>query len=76
MKTHEGIEVQLHVFPTSAPDGGELSSFTLRGGASGLIENVKKNIFVRFEVFTAVTMKKAVFSNLAPCRNFVNRPLG
>jgi hypothetical protein len=28
---------------------------------------------VRFEVFTAVTMKKAVFWDVAPCRNCVNR---
>jgi hypothetical protein len=27
---------------------------------------------VRFEVFTAVTMKKAVFWDVAPCRSGVN----
>jgi hypothetical protein len=29
--------------------------------------------YVRFEVFTAVTMKKAVFWDVAPCRSGVNR---
>jgi hypothetical protein len=32
--------------------------------------------FVRFEVFTAVTMKKAVFWDVAPCRYCVNRRFG
>jgi hypothetical protein len=32
--------------------------------------------YVRFEVFTAVTMKKAVFWDVAPCRNGVNRRFG
>jgi hypothetical protein len=31
---------------------------------------------VRSEVFTAVTMKKAVFWNVAPCRCVVNRRFG
>jgi hypothetical protein len=31
---------------------------------------------VRFEVFTAVTMKKAGFWDVAPCRNGVNRRFG
>jgi hypothetical protein len=31
---------------------------------------------VRFEVFTAVTMKRAVFWDVAPCRNGVNRRFG
>jgi hypothetical protein len=34
-------------------------------------ENYK--CYVRFEVFTAVTMKKAVFWDVAPCRYGVNR---
>jgi hypothetical protein len=33
-------------------------------------------ILVRFEVFTAVTMKKAVFWDVAPCRYGVNRRFG
>jgi hypothetical protein len=33
-------------------------------------------MFVRFEVSTAVTMKKAVFWDVAPCRNCVNRRFG
>jgi hypothetical protein len=33
-------------------------------------------IFVRFEVFTAVTMKNAFFWDVAPCRYFVNRCFG
>jgi hypothetical protein len=32
--------------------------------------------FVRFEVFTAVTMKNAVFWDVAPCKYFVNRRFG
>jgi hypothetical protein len=31
---------------------------------------------VRFEVFTAVTMKNAVFWDAAPCRSCVNRRFG
>jgi hypothetical protein len=31
---------------------------------------------VRFEVFTAVTLKNAVFWNVAPCRSCVNRRFG
>jgi hypothetical protein len=30
--------------------------------------------YVRFEVFTAVTMKNAVFWDVALCRSCVNRP--
>jgi hypothetical protein len=33
---------------------------------------VKKLPIVRFEVFTAVTMKKAVFWDVAPCRSGAN----
>jgi hypothetical protein len=32
--------------------------------------------YVRFEVFTAVTMKNAVFWDVAPCRSYVNRRYG
>jgi hypothetical protein len=33
----------------------------------------KRNInYVRFEIFTAVTMKDAVFWDVAPCRSSVN----
>jgi hypothetical protein len=35
-----------------------------------------KNLHVRFEVFTAVTMKNAVFWDVAPCRYCVNRHFG
>jgi hypothetical protein len=34
------------------------------------------NILTRFEVFTAVTMKKAVFWDVAPFRYGVNRRFG
>jgi hypothetical protein len=37
---------------------------------------VYKVINVRFEVFTAVTMKNAVFLDVAPCRYCVNRRFG
>jgi hypothetical protein len=33
-------------------------------------------LHVRFEVFTAVTMKNAVFWDVAPCRSCVNRRFG
>jgi hypothetical protein len=33
----------------------------------------EKNLQVRFEVFTAVTMKNAVFWDVTPCRPCVNR---
>jgi hypothetical protein len=32
-----------------------------------------KAIYVRFEAFMAITMKKAVYLDLAPCRYCVNR---
>jgi hypothetical protein len=40
--------------------------------------NIMNNfvIYVRFEVFTAITMKNAVFWNVAPCRYCVNRRFG
>jgi hypothetical protein len=37
---------------------------------------VAKRKDVRFEVFTAVTMKNAVFWDVAPCRFCVNRRFG
>jgi hypothetical protein len=37
-------------------------------------ENI--NLEVRFDVFTAVTMKNAVFWDAAPCRYCVNRRFG
>jgi hypothetical protein len=40
------------------------------------INHVKGEHYVRFEVFTAVTIKKAVFWDVAPCRNGVNRRFG
>jgi hypothetical protein len=39
-------------------------------------EFLNKLYYVRFEVSTAVTMKKAVFWDVAPCRNCVNRRFG
>jgi hypothetical protein len=39
----------------------------------GLEDNIKT---VGFDVFTAVTMKNAVFWNVAPCRSCVNRRFG
>jgi hypothetical protein len=33
-------------------------------------------IYVRFEVFTAVTMKNAIFWDMAPCSSCVNRRFG
>jgi hypothetical protein len=32
--------------------------------------------YIRFEVFTAVTMKNAIFCDVAPCRSCVNRRFG
>jgi hypothetical protein len=46
---------------------------------AGKLNWVKIQIFIyllRFEVFTAVTMKNAVFWDVAPCRSFVNRRFG
>jgi hypothetical protein len=37
---------------------------------------LKLKMDVRFEVFTAVTMKNAVFWDVAPCRSCVNRHFG
>jgi hypothetical protein len=34
------------------------------------------HLFVRFEVFTALTMKNAVFWDVAPCRSCVSRSFG
>jgi hypothetical protein len=36
----------------------------------------KEHRFLRFEIFTVVTMKKAVFWDVAPCRYCVNRRFG
>jgi hypothetical protein len=36
----------------------------------------REKILVRFEVFTAVTMKNAVFWDVVPCRYCVNRRFG
>jgi hypothetical protein len=41
----------------------------------GLFQTTE-NISVRFEVFTAVTMKNAVFWDVAPCRSCLNRRFG
>jgi hypothetical protein len=37
---------------------------------------VNNPLHVRFEVFTAVTMKKAIFWDVAPCRYCINRRFG
>jgi hypothetical protein len=42
--------------------------------SSGILQNRKHD--VRFEVFTAVTMKNAVFLDVSPCRSYVNRRFG
>ncbi|PNF33739.1 hypothetical protein B7P43_G11226 [Cryptotermes secundus] len=33
-------------------------------------------MYVRFEIFKVVTMKKAIFLDVAPCRYCVNRRFG
>jgi hypothetical protein len=38
--------------------------------------HAQKFLYLRFEVFTAVTMKNAVFCDMAPCSYCVNRRLG
>jgi hypothetical protein len=38
--------------------------------------SVSNHVNVRFEVFTAVIMKNAVFWDVAPCRSCVNRRFG
>jgi hypothetical protein len=38
--------------------------------------SVQHSFYVRFEVFTAVTIKNAVFWDVAPCRSCVNRRFG
>jgi hypothetical protein len=40
----------------------------VKGKAIEIQHNLEKD-YVRFEVFTAVTMKKAVFWDVAPCRS-------
>jgi hypothetical protein len=44
--------------------------------ASDRTARIRVDQFVRFEVFTAVTMKNAVFWDVAPCRSCVNRRFG
>jgi hypothetical protein len=39
------------------------------------VDNFKMN-HVRFEVFTTVTMKNAVFSDITPCGSWKNRRFG
>jgi hypothetical protein len=41
-----------------------------------LISPRNKTLFVRFEDFTAATMKNAVFWDVAPCKSCVNRRFG
>jgi hypothetical protein len=42
----------------------------------GLIRPINYNDFVRFEGFTAVTMKNGVFWDVAPCDFYQNRRVG
>jgi hypothetical protein len=35
-----------------------------------------KSIFVRFQIFTSVTMKNAFFLDVVPCRSYVSRRFG
>jgi hypothetical protein len=42
----------------------------------GKEKRLKHNEEVGFEVFTAITMKNAVFWDVAPCSSFVNRRFG
>jgi hypothetical protein len=37
---------------------------------------ISVHLFLRFEVFTAATMKNAVFWDVAPCKSLVNRRFG
>jgi hypothetical protein len=50
----------------------------LKKQKSRRVKSQKSNIIllVRFEVFTAVTMKNAVFWDVAPCTSCVNRRFG
>jgi hypothetical protein len=36
----------------------------------------KRNVYIRFEVFTAVTMKNGVFWDVMPCGSCKNRCFG
>jgi hypothetical protein len=66
--SHRGAQnVSGHTGPTgmSAREGQELN----KGGARFMIR-------VRFEVFTVVTMKNAVFWDVTPCRSCKNRRFG
>jgi hypothetical protein len=61
-----------------------ISSADLLGGTLLRIERIKKrsltfqmpSVYVRFEVFTAVTMKNGVFWNVTPCGSCKNRRFG
>jgi hypothetical protein len=46
------------------------------GDISARSIEIKKNCFVKFEVFTAVTMKNVVFWDVALCSSCVNRRFG
>jgi hypothetical protein len=48
--------------------------YTISGGCS--VTNMKTHDLINFEVLTAVTMKNAVFWDVAPCRSCVNRRFG
>jgi hypothetical protein len=50
-----------------------VSSFT---SLFSFLKKTNKSVFVRFEVFTAVTMKNTVYSDVASCKYFVNRRFG
>jgi hypothetical protein len=49
---------------------------TFRKKKSVPLKLIKSHMNVGFEVFTAVTMKIAVFLDVAPCRSCVNRRFG
>jgi hypothetical protein len=56
---------------------GVITPLAIRGkvlSSFNIVENFNMN--VRFEVFTAVSMKNAVFWDVAPCRSCVNRRFG
>jgi hypothetical protein len=52
------------------------TGWTAWEGRNSIPRRCKIFLYVRFEVFTAVTMKNVVVRDVAPCRSCVNRRFG
>jgi hypothetical protein len=63
-------------FKLSLTDSASLQCGAVCVSKDDTLLSVNFNVYVRSEVFTAVTMKNAIFWDVAPCRSCVNRCFG